>query len=61
MFDIYFWARKYLSFEIINNFFLGLAGFYPNHPRTYITAWRNRRSQKEAELAKQDEIKEASN
>ncbi|XP_049785697.1 probable 28S ribosomal protein S16, mitochondrial [Schistocerca cancellata] len=23
---------------------LGLAGFYPIHPRTYMTAWRNRRS-----------------
>ncbi|XP_067002761.1 small ribosomal subunit protein bS16m [Anabrus simplex] len=24
---------------------LGLAGFYPIHPRTYMTAWRNRRTQ----------------
>ncbi|KAL3285847.1 hypothetical protein HHI36_000367 [Cryptolaemus montrouzieri] len=28
---------------------LGLSGFFPIHPRTYMQAWRNRRSQAEAE------------
>ncbi|XP_017884992.1 probable 28S ribosomal protein S16, mitochondrial [Ceratina calcarata] len=27
---------------------LGLAGFFPIHPQTYMTAWRNRRAQDEA-------------
>ncbi|XP_032690735.1 probable 28S ribosomal protein S16, mitochondrial [Odontomachus brunneus] len=26
---------------------LGLAGFFPVHPRTYMTAWRNRKAAKE--------------
>jgi hypothetical protein len=25
------------------SFFIGLAGLLPQHPRTYRTAWRNRR------------------
>jgi len=30
--------------------FLGLSGFLPIHPRTYMTAWRNRqRSKTESE------------
>ncbi|XP_072387047.1 small ribosomal subunit protein bS16m [Diabrotica undecimpunctata] len=33
---------------------LGLAGFYPIHPRSYMTAWRNREKAKEAlEAAKE--------
>ncbi|CAL7934875.1 unnamed protein product [Xylocopa violacea] len=27
---------------------LGLAGFFPIHPRSYMTAWRNRRAAEEA-------------
>lgn len=35
---------------------IGLSGFYPVHPRTYMTAWRNRLNkektgEKEAEAA----------
>ncbi|CAK1589770.1 unnamed protein product [Parnassius mnemosyne] len=26
---------------------LGLAGFFPIHPRSYMTAWRNRRTERE--------------
>lgn len=26
--------------------FLGLSGFLPIHPRTYMTAWRNRQKSK---------------
>ncbi|CAK1547772.1 unnamed protein product [Leptosia nina] len=26
---------------------LGLSGFFPIHPRSYMTAWRNRRAEKE--------------
>ncbi|XP_050684126.1 probable 28S ribosomal protein S16, mitochondrial [Leptidea sinapis] len=33
---------------------LGLAGFFPIHPRCYITAWRNRLAEKER-LAKEAE------
>ncbi|KAM3958410.1 mitochondrial ribosomal protein S16 [Aphomia sociella] len=37
---------------------LGLAGFFPIHPRSYMTAWRNRRTEfenlaKEAEATKE--------
>ncbi|XP_045473557.1 probable 28S ribosomal protein S16, mitochondrial [Harmonia axyridis] len=33
---------------------LGLSGFFPIHPRTYITAWRNRKNQQEADSNKQE-------
>ncbi|CAH2098184.1 unnamed protein product [Euphydryas editha] len=38
---------------------LGLAGFFPIHPRSYMTAWRNRRTQREnlAEAEKEAESK----
>lgn len=37
---------------------LGLAGFLPIHPNTYMTAWRNRRKQrKEQEAAQQESTK----
>ncbi|XP_004923441.1 probable 28S ribosomal protein S16, mitochondrial [Bombyx mandarina] len=32
---------------------LGLSGFFPIHPRTYMTAWRNRQQERE-NLAKQE-------
>ncbi|KAG6443509.1 probable 28S ribosomal protein S16, mitochondrial [Manduca sexta] len=32
---------------------LGLAGFFPIHPRSYMTAWRNRQTERE-NLAKQE-------
>lgn len=32
------------------NSIIGLSGFYPIHPRTYMTAWRNR-ALEEAEAA----------
>ncbi|XP_044740400.1 probable 28S ribosomal protein S16, mitochondrial [Chrysoperla carnea] len=35
---------------------LGLSGFYPIHPRTYMTAWRNRK-QKKAETESSTESK----
>lgn len=35
---------------------LGIAGFYPIYPKTYMNAWRNRaRAEKEAEAAKKEE------
>lgn len=37
-------------FNYILILFLGLSGFYPIHPRTYMTAWRNR-ALEEAEAA----------
>ncbi|XP_028170624.1 small ribosomal subunit protein bS16m [Ostrinia nubilalis] len=37
---------------------LGLSGFFPIHPRTYMTAWRNRRTERE-NLAKQLEAEKA--
>ncbi|XP_068624218.1 small ribosomal subunit protein bS16m isoform X2 [Battus philenor] len=33
---------------------LGLSGFFPIHPRSYMTAWRNRRKERE-DLEKQKE------
>ncbi|KAF9795991.1 hypothetical protein SFRURICE_010088 [Spodoptera frugiperda] len=35
---------------------LGLSGFFPIHPRSYMTAWRNRRTERE-NLAKLEEEK----
>ncbi|XP_035454812.2 probable 28S ribosomal protein S16, mitochondrial [Spodoptera frugiperda] len=35
---------------------LGLSGFFPIHPRSYMTAWRNRRTERE-NLAKLEEQK----
>uniref|UniRef100_A0A2H1VKV8 Small ribosomal subunit protein bS16m n=1 Tax=Spodoptera frugiperda TaxID=7108 RepID=A0A2H1VKV8_SPOFR len=35
---------------------LGLSGFFPIHPRSYMTAWRNRRTERE-NLAKIEEQK----
>nr|CAD7394848.1 unnamed protein product [Timema cristinae] len=32
---------------------LGLAGFFPVHPRTYMTAWRNRRANESREAVEQ--------
>ncbi|CAG2057324.1 unnamed protein product [Timema podura] len=32
---------------------LGLAGFFPIHPRTYMTAWRNRRANEPRETVEQ--------
>ena len=38
---------------------LGVAGFLPVYPKTYQTAWRNRKQMKEdAEKAKEEAIKE---
>ncbi|XP_053620008.1 small ribosomal subunit protein bS16m [Plodia interpunctella] len=37
---------------------LGLSGFFPIHPRSYMTAWRNRRTERE-NLAKQAETEKS--
>ncbi|XP_072946339.1 small ribosomal subunit protein bS16m [Epargyreus clarus] len=34
---------------------LGLAGFFPIHPRSYMTAWRNRKTEKERVAAEEAE------
>lgn len=43
---------------------LGLAGFYPIHPRTYIRSWRNRRAAEksagEASISSENKILSAS-
>lgn len=38
----------------LKKFVSGLSGFFPIHPRTYITAWRNRKNQQEADSNKQE-------
>ncbi|XP_033336423.2 mitochondrial ribosomal protein S16 [Megalopta genalis] len=38
---------------------LGLAGFYPVHPRTYMHAWRNQRTAQEAAKKAKEEPAEA--
>jgi small subunit ribosomal protein S16 len=32
-------------------FIVGIAGFFPIHPRTYMTAWRNRKKAVEKDAA----------
>ncbi|XP_022837492.1 probable 28S ribosomal protein S16, mitochondrial [Spodoptera litura] len=39
---------------------LGLSGFFPIHPRSYMTAWRNRRTERE-NVAKLEEQKAKEN
>ncbi|CAH1641827.1 unnamed protein product [Spodoptera littoralis] len=39
---------------------LGLSGFFPIHPRSYMTAWRNRRTERE-NIAKLEEQKAKEN
>ncbi|XP_013195108.1 small ribosomal subunit protein bS16m [Amyelois transitella] len=41
---------------------LGLSGFFPIHPRSYMTAWRNRRTEQErlAKLAEAEKSEQAS-
>lgn len=34
---------------------LGLAGFYPIHPTSYLTAWRNRQKLEEQEIKAKEE------
>ena len=40
---------------------LGLSGLLPIHPRTYMTAWRNRRTLSEKAAEADTESKEAAN
>ncbi|XP_045506898.1 probable 28S ribosomal protein S16, mitochondrial [Colias croceus] len=39
---------------------LGLAGFFPIHPRTYMTAWRNRKAEKERIIKEAEEAAKSS-
>lgn len=38
---------------------LGIAGFFPIHPRTYMTAWRNRQKLRDEEQKKELENKQS--
>ncbi|XP_015173784.1 PREDICTED: probable 28S ribosomal protein S16, mitochondrial [Polistes dominula] len=40
---------------------LGLAGFFPIHPRTYMTAWRNRKARENSEVNKEEEKQTVAN
>lgn len=55
-----------MQFEIrlcgwLNSLILGLAGFFPIHPRSYMTAWRNRRNTEQAEKSASESVSEDSN
>lgn len=43
---------------IVKYVFSGLSGFFPIHPRSYMTAWRNRKIEKE-NMAKELEAEKA--
>lgn len=45
---------KYFGGDVIIINILGLSGFLPIHPQTYMTAWRNRRRVDAAETAEKD-------
>ncbi|KAL4713671.1 hypothetical protein ACJJTC_004202 [Scirpophaga incertulas] len=51
---IKFWLGKGAQVSTPVAEILGLAGFFPIHPRSYMTAWRNRKTERE-NLAKQAE------
>ncbi|XP_043502032.1 probable 28S ribosomal protein S16, mitochondrial [Polistes fuscatus] len=40
---------------------LGLAGFFPIHPRTYMTAWRKRKARENSEVNKEEEKQTVTN
>lgn len=44
---IQYWLAKGSHVSTPVGELLGLAGFFPVHPRTYMTAWRNRNAAKE--------------
>jgi len=44
---IQYWLTKGVQISIPIADLLGLAGFLPVHPRTYMRAWRNRKTMEE--------------
>ncbi|XP_053996358.1 probable 28S ribosomal protein S16, mitochondrial [Hylaeus anthracinus] len=47
---IQYWIGQRVHFSKPVAEILGLSGFLPIHPRTYMTAWRNRRAAKQADV-----------
>lgn len=58
---LYYWIGQGASISRPVEELLGLGGFLPIHPRTYITAWRNRKKMLEESKIVNEDTEKAKN